>query len=184
MAARQNSTSAPHGSPYAQRTADFKIAAIGRWLRGNGASPADPATLGLGISLDEIQRVSNPRVMPYERCVYPLLEHESSLRRANCQAIIAAAGSPVPGRSACWFCPMRRPAAFAAMARDRPNLFTRACELEELLNTRQAAWGRDPVWLTRFNQPLARAVAAAQDELPGIDGDADGSRCDNGACFT
>jgi hypothetical protein len=61
-----------------------------------------------------------------------------------------------------------------------------------MLNERRAALGKDPVWLTRFNRPLADAVGKAQDVLPGLDGgsaigsavDADDAGCDNGACFT
>jgi hypothetical protein len=70
--------------------------------------------------------------------------------------------------------------------RDRPELFTRACQLEDLLNDRRRMLGKDPVWLTRFNRPLATAIPAAQDMLPGFhtdDDDGDGL-CDNGACFT
>jgi len=79
-------------------------------------------------------------------------------------------------------CPMHRPATWAEMRRDRPTLFTRACALESLLNTRRETLGKDPVWLTRFNRPLSD-LPAAQDMLPGLDGE-DGSTCDNGACFT
>jgi hypothetical protein len=89
----------------------------------------------------------------------------------------------VPPKSACWFCPFHRPATWAEMRRDRPDLFGRACALEDLLNQRRATLGKDPVWLTRFNQPLAHAVAAAQDALPGIDPHGDVG-CDNGMCFT
>ena len=166
-------------------TADFKVRLLGRWLKQHGAAAATPATLGIGISLDEIHRVNNRRAMPYERPVYPLLDHTPPLRRIDCQRIIAAAGLPVPGKSACWFCPLRRPAAFAEMRRDRPDLFARACALESLLNTRRAELGKDPVWLTRFNRPLAEAVVQAQDMLPGLALDAaDDVTCDNGACFT
>jgi len=55
--------------------------------------------------------------------------------------------------------------------------------LEYLLNARRRALGKDSVCLTRFNAPLAEAVAAAQDPLPGLDVTDDIS-CDNGACFT
>jgi hypothetical protein len=143
--------------------------------------------------VDEIERLNARRAMPYERPVYPLLDADPPLRRVDCQRIIAAAGLPVPGKSACWFCPLKRPAAFGEMRRDRPELFARACALESLLNERRAALGKDPVWLTRFNRPLAEAVGRAQDTLPGlslglgagpaIDGD-DDAGCDNGACFT
>jgi len=167
-------------------TADFKIRVIGRWLKAHDATEAAPATVGIGISLDEIWRVNNRRAMPYERPVYPLLDHNPPLRRVDCQRIIAAAGLPVPGKSACWFCPMRRPSAFAETRRDRPDLFAKACALEDLLNRRRRALGRDPVWLTRFNRPLREAIGQAQAMLPGFDDDSDDTDyvCDNGACFT
>lgn len=163
-------------------TADFKIRTIGRWLREHGASSSSPATVGIGISLDEVHRVSNRRCEPYERPVYPLLDHTPPLRRADCVEIIRGAGLPVPPKSACWFCPMRRPLAWAEMRRDRPALFARACDLERTLNDRRAELGKDPVWLTRYNAPLAVAVGAAGPTLP-FDADED-APCDNGACFT
>jgi hypothetical protein len=167
-------------------TAEFKIRQVGRWLVAHGASADNPATVGIGISLDEIERVNNRRAQPYERPVYPLLDHEPPLRRLDCQRIIAAAGLPVPPKSACWFCPMRRPATWAETRRDRPDLFARACALEDLLNDRRRNLGKDPVWLTRFNKPLATAIGRAQDTLPGLDQGDDEMEytCDNGACFT
>ena len=77
----------------------------------------------------------------------------------------------------------RRPATWAETRRDRPDLFHRACDLETLLNTRRAALGKDPVWLTRFNRPLAEAIGTAQDTLPGLH-PLDAAGCDNGTCFT
>jgi hypothetical protein len=164
-------------------TADFKIKVIGRWLKAHGATPTDPATVGIGISLDEIARVNNRRAAPYERPVYPLLDYTPPLRRHDCARIIRAAGLPVPPKSACWFCPFRRPATWAETRRDRPDLFERACALEDLLNTRRAALGKDPVWLTRFNRPLRHAITTAQAMLPGFDTNTD-ALCDNGTCFT
>ena len=86
---------------------DFKIKVVGKWLKAHGASPNQPATVGIGISLDEIERVNNRRAMPYEHPVYPLLDHNPPLRRYDCETIIRAAGLPVPAKSACWFCPFR-----------------------------------------------------------------------------
>lgn len=162
-------------------TSDFKIAVLGRWLKAHGATAKQPATVAVGISRDEWHRAHNRRVNPYERVVYPLLD--LGLDRSACMHIIRDAGLSVPGKSACWFCPFRRPSAFAEMRRDNPDLFARACALEDLLNERRRALGKDPVWLTRFNAPLADAVAAAQDTLPGLDV-TDDATCDNGACFT
>lgn len=163
-------------------TADFKIRVIGRWLLDHGATADNPATVGIGISLDEIERANARRAEPYERCVYPLLDHAPPLRRTDCQRIIAAAGLPVPPKSACWFCPFHRPAVWQDMRRDRPGLFARACALEHLLNTRRQALGKDPVWLTRFAAPLAHVIPAGQQTLPLLD--EDGAGCDNGWCMT
>ncbi|HEY3260307.1 MAG TPA: hypothetical protein VGJ95_08565 [Pseudonocardiaceae bacterium] len=81
-----------------------------------------------------------------------------------------------------WFCPFRRPQTWAETRRDRPAIFHRACALEDLLNQRRRALGKDPVYLTRFNRPLRQAVTVAQATLPGLGGD--DALCDNGACFT
>lgn len=163
-------------------TADFKIKVLARWLRAHGATARDPATVAVGISLDELHRAHNRRQHPYERVTYPLLDLR--LDRSACLRIIADAGLPAPGKSACWFCPFTRPQTWAERRRDDPDLFRRACELEAMLNVRRAQLGRDPVWLTRFNRPLAAAVPAAQDTLPGMDAPADDITCDNGACWT
>ncbi|XVU24201.1 phosphoadenosine phosphosulfate reductase [Actinoplanes sp. CA-054009] len=164
-------------------TSDFKIRVVGRWLKAQGAGAGSPATVGIGISLDEIERVNARRAEPYERPVYPLLDHRPPLRRADCERLIIEAGLPVPGKSACWFCPFKRPSAWAEMRRDRPELFARACELEDLLNERRDALGKDHVWLTRFNRRLMDAIGPAQQMLPGFHRD-DEAVCDNGACFT
>lgn len=50
-------------------TADFKIKVTGRWLRRHGATAVSPATVAVGISLDEIHRVNTRRAEPHERLV-------------------------------------------------------------------------------------------------------------------
>lgn len=162
-------------------TANFKIEVIGKWLKAHGASETNPATVGIGISLDEIHRVNKRRAMPYEQPVYPLLEHAPPLRRSDCHRIITDAGLPVPPKSSCWFCPMHRPSTWAEMRRDRPELFKRACALEDLLNDRRTVLEKDRVYFTRFARPLAE-LPMAQDMLPGFD-ESDDAECDNGMCF-
>lgn len=162
-------------------TADFKIKVIGRWLKEHGATADDPATVGIGISLDEVDRVNARRAMAYERPVYPLLDHDPPLTRQDCMRVIGDAGLPIPHKSSCWFCPFHRVQTWAEMRRDEPDLFDRAVHLEQTLNERRTELGRDPVWLTRYNKPLPLAIAAAQQTL--FDDD-EGGVCDNGVCFT
>lgn len=167
-------------------TKEYKLNVIGRWLRDHGATADNPAIVGVGISLDEVHRATNRRNSPIEETVYPLLH--LGLRRTDCQRIIRDAGLPVPPKSACWFCPMKRPADWHNLRRERPDLFTRACQLEQTLIERRATLTdrngnpKDPVYLTRFAKPLAEAIPDGVDLLPMFD-EADGA-CDNSSCFT
>ena len=189
-------------------TADFKIKVIGKWLKEHGAhgpkpcrthretgiqadclkcTPADPATVGVGISLDEIQRVNARKSEPYESLAYPLIGLPSGedtglrLRRDDCARVIADGGLPVPPKSACYFCPFHRPETWHNQRRDDPGLFAKSCDLEDLLNERRDLLGKDHVYLTRFARPLREAIPDGVDLLPMFDDD---GQCDNGWCMT
>lgn len=167
-------------------TADFKIRVIGRWLKHHGATADNPATVGVGISLDEIQRANTRTVEPHERVVYPLVsvgcDYGLTMRRADCAQLIRDAGLPVPPKSSCFFCPFHTGPAWSDIARDTPDLFARAQDLETTLNARRDRLGKDHVYLTRYGIPLSEAVD--QGQLPLFDvSDANG-QCDSGYCFT
>ena len=161
-------------------TADYKILVIGRELKRRGASAERPATVGIGISVDEIHRANNRRCEKHERIDYPLLN--LGIRRTDCERIIRSAGLPVPPKSSCWFCPFKRPETWHEMRRSEPEQFEKACQLEDLLNRRRDALGKDHVYLTRFGKPLRQAIPDGVDTLFGID-DGDGL-CDSGWCMT
>ena len=159
-------------------TADFKIRVIEEYLRRNGATRTWPATVGVGISLDEIHRANNRRPGPYERVTYPLLDR--GLRRSDCTRIIADAGLPVPPKSACFFCPLKPLTAWQRLREEEPELFAAACHLEATLIQRRARLGKDPVYLTRYARPLAQAVPDGTQPLP-FD---DEGLCESGWCMT
>jgi hypothetical protein len=170
----------PEGIPFSRGcTADFKIRPIGKWLKANGASAENPATVCIGISTDEIQRVNSKRAEPYEKPHYPLID--LGLNRADCVSIIEKAGWPNPGKSACYFCPFHRPQMWAEMRRDEPDLFWAAAELEKETNERRKNAGRDNAYLTRFGVPLPEAIPEAQEMLPLFGAEFD--TCDEGACW-
>lgn len=167
-------------------TADFKIKVIGKELKRRGASKDNPATIGIGISLDEIHRANARKVDPHERIVYPLvgIGEDTGLKmtRTDCMRVIRGAGIPVPPKSSCFFCPFHRPTAWADLARETPELFEKSVELEDTLNERRDMLGKDHVYLTRFGIPLREAIDTDQELLPLLD-QAEGS-CDSGWCFT
>lgn len=160
-------------------TMDFKIRVIGKELKRRGATEDNPATVAIGFSTDEMHRANRKRAQPWEIPAYPLLD--LGLSRSACQALIARAGLPVPPKSACWFCPFHRPATWAEMRRDEPDLFDRSVQLERLLNDRRDQLGKDHVYLTRFARPLDEAIAEAQPTLTAAEGP---EGCDEGHCWT
>jgi hypothetical protein len=134
--------------------------------------------VAIGISTDEIQRLSNRRVNDHERATYPLIDLR--MDRADCAKVIADAGLPVPAKSACFFCPFHRPSTWAEQRRDEPELFWKSVELERTLNERRDMLGKDHVYLTRFGRPLDR-IGEAQTPLFDEDGP---EGCDTGYCWT
>lgn len=160
-------------------TADFKIKVVGRWLRQHGATASAPATVGIGISVDEIHRANRRRSEPHEQIDYPLLDLR--LRRDDCERIIREAGLPVPPKSSCFFCPFRTVDAWRQQRQTEPELFARAVALEKTVNGRRHAIGRDPVFLTRFGKPLAEAIPVQQDLQPA---ETEDGGCDSGWCMT
>lgn len=195
-------------------TTDFKIKVIGKELKRRGArgpkpcrdhacvddlcgadllaarsacsdcDPGAPATIGIGISLDEIHRANARKVEPHERVVYPLVgigeETGLKMNRLDCERVIRESGLPVPPKSSCFFCPFHRPTAWADLAREHPELFEKSVHLEDTLNERRRMLGKDEVYLTRFGVPLREAINTTDELLPLAD---DGS-CNSGWCFT
>lgn len=159
-------------------TETYKRRMVARETKRRGATPERPAQLAIGISLDEFTRATDSRIR-HQINVHPLID--LNLRRTDCQRIIAAAGLPIPPKSACWFCPMKTPAQWLRLKQQNPALFERACQLEAEMNVRRAALGKDPMYMTRFGIPLAKAIPDGVDALPFFDEDLG---CDSGMCFT
>lgn len=168
-----------NGSPVPRTcTIDFKIQVVAKWLRQHGATKEFPGIVGLGISLDEFQRMRNDSGIPYERLDYPLIDLR--LDRAQCMKIIQEAGLPVPPKSSCYFCPFHTMHVWQEMRQNQPELFWKAAQLEETINLRRAAIGKDQVWLSGKLKPLAQATTdLVQDSLF----DDEQAVCESGYCM-
>lgn len=158
-------------------TSRYKIKVIEQWLRSRGATKRRPALVGLGISLDEFQRMrTHEPGTSVQELRYPLIDLR--LNRGDCVRIIQAAGLPVPPKSSCWFCPFHTRKTWQRMHDDEPVLFSQAVALEATLNARRARLGRDPAWLSGALMPLDQAVTANQSEMIFDD------TCESGYCHT
>lgn len=158
-------------------TEDFKIVVIDRWMKKHGAHKTTPGIVGIGISVDEFKRMrsDDPRY-PFKVKEYPLIDLR--LTRQDCINIIASAGLPVPPKSSCWFCPFHSPAEWTRLRQERPDLFARSAEMEQIANEKLIALGRTPAYLTRFLIPLEQAIG--NQAMMDFDDDT----CESGYCMT
>jgi hypothetical protein len=137
-------------------TAEFKIRPLAAELKRLGATRERPATVALGISVDEYQRMRSDSGIPYEVLAYPLIDLR--MDRSACVEVIRREGLPVPPKSSCFFCPFHDRRAWLALMRDRPDLFEKAASIEAQMNERRLAMGRDEVWMTGSLRPLKEAI--------------------------
>lgn len=157
-------------------TSDFKIKVVARWQRERGATKTAPAIVGLGISIDEYQRMRTDSGIAWQRLEYPLIDLR--MTRADCERTIRAAGLPVPPKSSCYFCPFHSMATWHHLKRVRPDLFDKAVVLERRMNE-VAAERNDAVYLTRKLRPLDQVVGDQLDMFDDVD-----DACESGFCMT
>lgn len=156
-------------------TSNYKIRPVARETKARGATNNNPAIVGLGISIDEFQRMNVSRIS-WQVFEYPLIDLR--LSRNDCEQIIQRAGLPVPPKSACWFCPFLRPSRWREMKERDPALFQRAVLFEHEINVKRAESEKVALYLTRLGKPLDQAFAHDQAMMDFDD------TCDSGFCMT
>lgn len=159
-------------------TLDFKIRVTAKWIRQHGATKDDPATVALGISLDEFQRMRSDSGIEYEKLTYPLIDLR--MDRQQCINVIRHAGLPIPPKSSCWFCPFHSIRTWQEMRQKQPELFNKACELEALIIKRMNTLKPgDAAYFSRKLKPLAQVTSSLiQDSLF-----EDDDSCESGYCM-
>jgi len=143
----------------------------------------------LGISQDEWHRAKHS-AQAHVMHRYPLLEMKMS--RADCIAWLKAHDLPVPGKSACVFCPYHSKRAWQEMKREDGPDWARAIEFDDAIrDARNDANATHPIrlYVHDSRKPLAQAVQIPEDygmQQPDMFGpaeDDDLATCDSGHCF-
>ncbi len=174
------------GTPDAHScSVEFKAKQLDKWCK-----PFGKATVGIGISTDEFKRARSEgwhtkygkRELGFQKRFYQPLLHVK-MTRNDCIAVINQAGLPIPPRSSCWFCPVRKPSEWIEMKKNDPELFQKACDLESHINTKRGSIYLSDSYVTlhRYKTPLHLAVAD-QPLLPGFEPDYDDNELCNGYC--
>ena len=169
----------PGGMPGNRKcTESFKIRPIAKWIKQN----APGCTLGKGISTDEPHRATPSRESDGYTSAYPLIE--LGISRADCLILAKEAGLPQPPKSSCWFCPFKTTNQWVTMRRERPELFAKSVELEQLLQERRKALGKDFIYLSGIG---GRKELNLNDVIPeqlGLFGWEEEEGCESGYCMT
>lgn len=156
-----------NGMPSRRRcTMDFKIDVVRKEIK---TLKQASTKVSMGISTDEFHRAKDSPVKEIEH-QYPLLDKKIS--RFECGNIIRDAGLPVPPKSACFFCPYKRLEDWRTMAKDEPELFERACDLEKRISEARSD-EQGPVYFTRLLKPLKEAIKPSE-QLSLFDDDCSG----------
>lgn len=171
-------------------TVDFKIEVINRYLK--RTHPEAYVRVGIGFSTDEWQRArdtnwndgrggeTTERVKYgyWRQNWYPLLELRYS--RNQCHRIIAEAGLPVAPKSSCYFCPFHRRGEWVEMKLQQPELFEKACQVDDLIRERtQRLRGRGS-YIHPDRKPLRDAVP----NQPMLFDTSEDDTCSIGHCLT
>ncbi|MBK7722480.1 MAG: hypothetical protein IPI32_09745 [Austwickia sp.] len=135
---------------------------------------------------------------PWQVNVWPLIKDFGlAFRRIDTIRWFADNGHPTPPRSACWFCPNSRNVRWASLKDQHPDLWDRACELDEHIrdggafNARGGAAFAGQMFLHSARIPLREAdlrsnaerqIDAGQGTL--FDEAALAVDCIGGTCFT
>jgi hypothetical protein len=157
----------------------------------NGAAAAE-----VGGHRPNCDRCSCERFSPWQTNTYPLID--LGYRRADTIRWFTDNGHPTPARSACWFCPASSPDRWRSLRDRHPDLWERACTLDEHIRGGGGftARGRQPFAGRMFLHPARIPLREVNLDagrprdwptsaaLPLFDNTAIGMDCHGGACFT
>jgi hypothetical protein len=156
---------------------EWKREVVKRYLRAKGYGPARPVTSWLGISLDEVERLKRSRA-DWQRLHWPLC-FDVPMTRAECRALILAAGLPEPPKSSCWMCPYRQNAQWRRLKEHYPGDWAQAVALDAEVRS------RDPegaLYLHHSRVPLADADLG--EDAAAVDLPLFSAGCQTGYCWT
>ena len=168
-----------------QCTNEYKILPITKLVRGlTGCSMHYPATQWIGISIDEIQRMKQPRPK-YLKFRYPLVENRIS--RSDCVDFMEQNGFTVPVRSSCVGCPFHDNTEWLALNDEE---FKDACDFDESVRaigmthpSLTFEYTKDSVYLRRDLKPLAERNFEKGETLQLPLFETKDTTCDEGGCF-
>ena len=156
---------------------EWKRDVLKRYLRSKGYGPAHPVLTWIGMSLDEPERLRQSDTK-WQRLHWPLC-FDVPMTRAECRALVVAAGLPEPPKSSCWMCPYRGNAQWRRLKERYPEDWARAVALDEEVREGDP---QKALYLHQSRVPL-RDADLGEDEAV-ADLPLFGAGCSTGHCWT
>ena len=157
-----------------QCTEEYKIEVINKFVRQRlyKLKPKQWLPNGhtwvMGITLEEMHRISNPRDSRSLK-LYPFLSTQTTKTsrefvkgydfcfqwtRSNCTSLIASLGLKIPPKSACYFCPYKGNQEWKDLKANNPDFFDKAVELDRSIRDSSQRGIKQPIYLHRSCVPL------------------------------
>ena len=144
---------------------EWKQRVLQRWLRKNEVTEAE---LWMGISTDEIERVSYPKGKWHKK--YPLIDLR--MNRGDCVALVEKMGWPTPPRSSCRMCPNHTQVEWRDIKENHPADWLKVVAFEKHIQK------TDPhAWLHSDCKPISECDFTDQNES------FFSRNCNSGMCF-
>jgi len=143
---------------------EYKIMPIDRLIR---SITKYPVNLWMGMSLDEAERMGWPQ-KKWKTHIYPFCgywagrdewgklsdEAKYVAERYKVKQLYEYFGMPLPDNSLCFFCPYMSDAQWAKMQKNQPELFEKACELDETLRDSSQRGIKQKAYIHKSKKPL------------------------------
>ena len=145
---------------------EWKQRVVRRWATQQGTEAAD---MWLGISTDEMQRLTFPKSNKW-RHIFPLVDQR--LNRYESEQLAERMGWPKPPRSSCWMCPNHTQHEWRNIRDNKPDDWKEAVRFDRDIRK------RDP---NAFLHP--DCIPLDQADLSDLNGVLFGHGCQSGHCF-
>lgn len=152
-----------------QCTDNYKLRPVRRRLRELGATRVNPATILIGISWDEVQRMRDSDIR-YAIHEYPLVDRR--MTRTDCLRWLRERGYDDPPKSACIGCPYMDNARWRDLRDNRPDEWADAVAVDAAIRRNHRIDGeaflhrsRVPLPMVDLSTPRERAAASGQVDM-------------------
>lgn len=159
-------------------TRDFKIRPIEQELRSRGYGPSKPVEQWIGLTVDEVERMSRSGFPAWSEVRWPLIE--LGMTRHDCELWLERAGYYTPPKSACTFCPHHSDAAWRDLRDNSPAEWEEALEVDAMVRRLPGLNGE--AFLHRSMVPLGEVDLRSLEDLGQLS--LDGADECGGGCFT